>query len=39
MDSTLLTIAWPVVALATLGLAALRFGQDSRRRSDPRRDW
>ena len=39
MDGTLLTVAWPVVALAALGLAALRWGHDSRRGSEPRRDW
>ena len=37
MDGTLLTMAWPVVALAALGLAALRWVDDSRRGSEPRR--
>ena len=39
MDIALVGLAAFVLALVGLDLAALRFGRDSRRPLDPRRDW
>ncbi len=39
MDATLVTLLAILLALVALDWAARRFGADSRRPSDERRDW
>jgi hypothetical protein len=39
MSTDLLYLIIALAALIALDLTAIRFGHDSRRPSDPRRDW
>ncbi len=39
MDSTLAPLALILLMLLALDVCAMRWGHDSRRGSDPRRDW
>ena len=39
MDFSLVVAVLALLVLVALDLAALRFGRDSRRPLDPRRDW